>query len=225
MTWLWLAIAVGLDGAVALAGGVLPDAWLARHRTTLIAFATGTLLTAALVDILPAAIDARGTNALWWATGGFVAIAVGEATIGHERATVSPGSLLLADALHNLADGMAIAAAFVVSVPLGVMTALAVIVHELPEELGDYALLRAAGMDRNRSLLALFIVQCTSALGAAGTFDAAQATASLAGIALAIAGGTFLYIATVDLLPHVLRARAFAGLAAGILMIAIQAAV
>ncbi|MBA3455181.1 MAG: hypothetical protein H0T42_18975 [Deltaproteobacteria bacterium] len=68
---------------------------------------------------------------------------------------------------------MAIAAAFVISIPLGVMTSLAVIVHEVPEELGDYALLRAAGVTKRRALLALAGVQATAALGAVGTLVAA----------------------------------------------------
>lgn len=211
--WLWIAAAIVLDGLAALVGGLLPDAWLARRRTALIGFAAGALLGAAMLDILPEAIAARGPEALWWSTGSFVAIALAEWSLAghvHRRGTspapVLPLSLLGSDALHNIADGMAIATAFLISVSLGVVTSLAVIVHEVPEEVGDYVLLRAAGVSRRRALLALAGVQATAALGAIGTLVAAAQTAKVTGVALSIAAGTFLFIAATDLLPEVLRA-------------------
>ena len=210
--WLWIAAAITLDGAAALAGGALPEAWLTRHRPGLLGFAAGTLLVAAMLDILPEAIEVRGTEALWWSASSFVVIAMLEWSLSrhvHRRggspATVSPLVLLGSDALHNLADGMAIAAAFLVSVPLGIVTSLAVIVHEVPEEVGDYVLLRAAGLTKRRALLANTGVQLTAAVGAIATVVAASQTAQLTGIALSIAAGTFLFIAATDLLPEVLR--------------------
>jgi zinc and cadmium transporter len=115
--------------------------------------------------------------------------------------------LLGSDALHNIGDGAAIAAAFLVSPRLGVVTALAVIAHEVPEEIGDYALLRAAGMARGRALLAMAGVQLTAGLGALITVLAASAWAQAAGYVLGLASGTFLYIGATDLLPEVLHER------------------
>lgn len=123
-------------------------------------------------------------------------------------APAAPLTLLASDALHNIGDGMAISAAFVISVPLGAVTSLAVILHELPEEIGDYVLLRAAGIARRRALFALAGVQATAALGALGVLLAASQTERLAGVALSIAAGTFLFIAATDLLPEVLRSDA-----------------
>jgi zinc and cadmium transporter len=214
--WLWTAIAITLDGAAALVGGILPETWLAKRRAALIGFAAGTLLVAALLEILPEAIEARGPEALWWCTGGFLAVALAEWSLHahvHRRgpeapAAVPPLTLLTSDALHNISDGIAIAAAFLISVPLGAITALAVIVHEVPEETGDYILLREAGVPKRRALLALAGVQATAALGAIGMLAAAGLATSIAGIALAIASGTFLFIAATDLLPEVLRKSA-----------------
>ncbi|HEY0251784.1 MAG TPA: ZIP family metal transporter [Kofleriaceae bacterium] len=210
--WIWIAIAIVVDGAAGLIGGVISDAWLQKRKTGLIGFAAGALLAAALLDVLPEAIEARGTNALVWALGSFVAGALlewGLSAHAHRRGgtpgPASPTTLLASDALHNIGDGIAIAAAFLVSVPLGIVTSLAVIVHEVPEELGDYALLRAAGMTKKKALIALGIVQLTAAIGAFGTVLGVAATASIAGIALSISAGTFLFIATADLLPEVLR--------------------
>jgi zinc and cadmium transporter len=238
--WLWITAAVMVNGAVALVGGILPEAWLARRRAGLIGFAAGTLLVAALLDILPEAIEAYGPEAMWWCAGGFIVAALAEWSLtshihrrgGGAPAPVPPLTLLGSDALHNISDGMAIAAAFLISVPLGIVTSLAVIVHELPEEVGDYVLLRAAGVSRRRALVALAGVQATAALGAFGTLAAASYTASLAGIALAIAAGTFLFIAATDLLPEVLRkdttrhdrTESVVGFALGVMVVAIQAA-
>ncbi|HET7503377.1 MAG TPA: ZIP family metal transporter [Kofleriaceae bacterium] len=237
--WLWIAAAILVDGLAALVGGVLPDAWLARRRTSLIGFAAGALLAAAMLDILPEALAARGPQALWWATASFTVIALIEWLLSshvHRRggtpAAVSPLALLGSDALHNLADGVAIATAFVVSVPVGVVTALAVVVHEVPEEVGDYILLRAAGVSRRRALLALAGVQATAALGAIATLAAAEQTGQVIGIALSIAAGAFLFIAATDLLPEVLRSGttgrdrigAAAGFVLGIVAIGAQAA-
>jgi zinc and cadmium transporter len=236
--WIWIAVAVIIDGAAGLIGGVIPDAWLARRKTGLISFAAGALLAAALLDILPEAIHARGMQALWWALGSFVVGALFEWSLAahvHRRGgtagPASPITLLASDALHNIGDGIAIAAAFLVAVPLGIVTSLAVIVHEVPEELGDYALLRAAGMPKQKALIALGFVQLTAAIGAFGTLVAATQTASLAGIALSISAGTFLFIAIVDLLPEVLRsavhgrarAEAVIGFLLGVAAIALQA--
>jgi zinc and cadmium transporter len=210
--WIWIAAAIVVDGAAGLIGGLLPDRWIERRRTGLAGFAAGALLAAALLDILPEALAARGSEALYWAFGAFgfgALVEWGLRSHVHRRGgtpgPASPVVLLGSDALHNIGDGIAIAAAFLVSIPLGVVTSLAVIVHEVPEELADYALLRASGMTKRRALLALGMVQLTAALGAVGTLIAATETRALAGIALSISAGTFLFIATADLLPEVVR--------------------
>jgi zinc and cadmium transporter len=239
-TWLWIAGAITVNGAIALVGGVISERWLSRHRSGLIGFAAGTLLVAALLDILPEALETYGPGAVWWCAGGFIAVALAEWSLHshvHRRgseasATVPPLTLLASDALHNISDGMAIAAAFMISTPLGVITSLAVIVHEVPEEIGDYVLLRAAGLDKRRALLALAGVQATAAVGALGMIAAASLTTDLASIALSIAAGTFLFISATDLLPEVMRAgctrrertESVAGFGLGAVIVAIQAA-
>jgi zinc and cadmium transporter len=119
-------------------------------------------------------------------------------------------ALLGSDALHNVSDGMAIAAGFLVSTQVGFLTAMAVIVHEVPEEVADYALLRASGMPRRRALAGLAIVQLTAVIGAAGTLVASSLIARAEGVMLAIACGTFVYIALVNLAPELRRTRALA---------------
>ncbi|RKH61040.1 ZIP family metal transporter [Corallococcus aberystwythensis] len=227
-TVLLVFVAVGLDGLAGLAGGVLSERWLQRRLPALVAFAAGTLLSAVFLEVLPEAVEARGNAAFAWAFASFVALALVEWALGHHHhaaeaaaghahghphahhhghpgAPTLPAALLVSDALHNVGDGAAVAAAFLVSPHAGFATAFAVIVHELPQEVGDYALLRAAGWSRARSLLALGAVQLTAVVGAAGVLLGTQHLPSLQGTVLAIAGGSFLYIGAVDLLPELRR--------------------
>ncbi|NOK17559.1 ZIP family metal transporter [Corallococcus carmarthensis] len=221
-TVLLVFIAVGLDGLAGLAGGVLSEPWLQRRLPALVAFAAGTLLSTVFLEVLPEAVEARGEAAFAWAFASFVALALMEWALGHHHhdaevaaghahghahpgAPTLPSALLASDALHNVGDGAAVAAAFLVSPQAGFATAFAVIVHELPQEVGDYALLRAAGWSRARSLVALAAVQLTAAVGAAGVLLGTRYLPSLQGTVLAIAGGSFLYIGAVDLLPELRR--------------------
>jgi zinc and cadmium transporter len=119
-------------------------------------------------------------------------------------------ALLISDALHNVADGAAIAAAYLASPRAGIAVALAVISHELPQEVGDYALLRASGMSRRRALLSLTAVQLSALIGALAVAMAAERSERAIAAVLSIAAGTFLYIGATDLLPgiHAGRTRA-----------------
>ncbi len=224
MTALWITIAVVLDGAVALVGGLLPDRWLERYRPAMLGFATGALLAAAGIDLIPEALEERGVGAIGWLAGSVAVLAVAEWLFErHAETDVTPYALLGSDALHNFGDGLAIAAAFLVSPRLGAITSLAVIVHELPEELADYAVLRARAVSKRRSLIALTLVQLTAGLGAAATLLGSAVRDSI-GVLLAIAAGTFLYIAIVELLPDVLRSgrlRAIIAIAVGVATIAL----
>ncbi|PTL81664.1 ZIP family metal transporter [Vitiosangium sp. GDMCC 1.1324] len=220
--FIWLAVLA--DGLAGLAGGLLSERWLSRHLSALVAFAAGALLAAVFLDIFPEAVATEGPAAFQWAFASFLALALLEWFLGphhHDHSHHAPGhphhhehldsastvvpSLLAADALHNIGDGAAVAAAFLVSPQAGVATAMAVIAHELPQEVGDYALLRAAGMPRARALLALGGVQLTAAVGAGAVLLGSRMVEGLEGIVLAIASGTFLYIGATDLLPELRR--------------------
>jgi zinc and cadmium transporter len=215
-TVLYVIVAVVADGCAALTGGLLPERWLQRSRRVLVGFAAGVLIGTTLLDLLPGSL-AEASHGVVFASilGSLSTMAFLEWAIGRR----SPGSsgtrlaatLLGADAFHNTADGAAIAASFLVSPRLGIITAVAVVVHEVPEELADYVLLRNAGLTRARALLAMTGVQSTAAIGAAVTLLSAAAWRHVSGVVLAVAAGTFLYIALVDLMPSVLRSEAGSG--------------
>ncbi|MFT3767476.1 MAG: ZIP family metal transporter [Minicystis sp.] len=210
--WLYIGAALLLDGAVGLAGGLLPEHRLVRHRALFVGFAAGALLGAAFLDVLPEAIEAAGSRAMTWALGAFMLTTLLGRMAANRwpttTATRSPGlpvKLLGSDALHNIGDGAIIAAAFFSSTGLGVVTTFAVLAHELPQEVGDYVLLRAAGIRRGPAILALAAVQMTALIGAAAVAFASSLFARTSGVVLAVAGGTFLQIGATDLLPEVLN--------------------
>lgn len=213
----WIAMVIALDGIAALLGGLIPDRHLERWQPALLGFAAGTLLVSGATELLPDALARAGAAAFAWAIGAAAALwAFERATSGHAHRArpVSPTALLGSDALHNFTDGIAIAAAFLVSPRAGALTSLAVIAHELPQELADYALLRAAGMSRRRALASLAVVQLTAGAGAASGLLVSASLPGVEGLVLGLAAGMFLYIAIVDLLPVLVRSKSRAGLAA-----------
>jgi zinc and cadmium transporter len=213
-TWLYVFLAVAVDGCAGLVGGLLKERWLIKWRPILLGFAAGVLLGTAFLDLLPEALKQSAPPVVVGVVLASVAVmAVLQRALGDRGRPVGTSGgrlavrLLGADALHNAADGAAIAAAFVVSPRLGVVTAVAVIAHELPEELADYVLLRRGGLSRAGTIAALMVVQFTAAIGAAGMLISATSWQRISGIVLGVATGTFVYIATFDLLPDLLRGR------------------
>jgi zinc and cadmium transporter len=240
---LWIVATIILDGLAGLSGGLLSERWLLRHQAALTGFAAGAILSAVFLDILPESIRELQPYALTWSFGGFVTLAVIEWIIGHHHrhhhhnhgrlpSPSVPPSLLISDALHNIGDGAAIAAGFLISIKAGIIVAVAVIVHEVPQEVGDYAVLRASDWRRGPALLALAGVQLTAFAGAAGVMLAAKRIEHFTAIILSIAAGTFLYIGATDLLPEIhsgttksSRVERMYGFLAGIALIAVVSAV
>ena len=215
-----ILIATVLDGAAALAGGLIPSSFLHRHLSRMLAFAAGTLISVAFLDLLPEALQSRipvlwlmlasiiGFGAFYLIEQFFGSHASGQS--GH-RAGVLGSFVLVGDALHNVTDGVAIAVAFLSDIRLGILTSLAVIIHELPQEIGDYSILIAQGYRKKRALFWLFVVQCTAIVGALAVYWVAHAVISATPILLALSSGGFLYIAAADLLPELQHHRGDTG--------------
>ena len=112
------------------------------------------------------------------------------------RDAASARLILIGDAFHNVLDGVLIAAAFMTDVHLGVVTALAVIAHEIPQEVGDLAILLHGGMSRGARCSLNLLTSLTSVVGGvAGLFRAAARRCRLLPYALAVAAASFLYVA------------------------------
>jgi zinc and cadmium transporter len=113
--------------------------------------------------------------------------------------------ILVGDAFHNFVDGVVIAAAFLVSIPLGIATAIAVIAHEVPQEVGDFAILLESGYSRSKALLLNTLSAATTLPGALAAYFWLADTRSLVPYVLALSAASFIYIATADLVPNLHR--------------------
>jgi zinc and cadmium transporter len=128
--------------------------------------------------------------------------------------------VLVGDAFHNFVDGAVIATAVLTSIPLGVSTALAVAAHEIPQEVGDVAILLHAGFTRTRALVLNVISGLSSALGAVAACLAFSWLPQALPYFLALAAASFLYVAMADLIPGLHRGRTDASSLRQVLLIA-----
>ncbi|MFC6726492.1 ZIP family metal transporter, partial [Halobium palmae] len=113
--------------------------------------------------------------------------------------------VLVSDAVHNFVDGVVLAGAFLVSVPTGLVTALVVGLHEIPQELGDFGVLVYGGLGRRRALALNVLSQSTVVLGGVVGYALAGSVVESAEAILPFAAGSFTYIATTDLVPEIQR--------------------
>jgi len=109
--------------------------------------------------------------------------------------------ILIGDAFHNFVDGIVIAAAFLTSVPLGITATIAIIAHEIPQEVGDFAILLDGGLSRNRALVLNSLSAAATLPGAVLSYFWLAGTTAAMPYVLALSASSFIYIATADLIP------------------------
>ncbi|HQS89350.1 ZIP family metal transporter, partial [Polaromonas sp.] len=192
-----------------------PDAMRQRLLPWLLSYATGTLLGAAFLGMIPQGLKHAAPLAITGTVlAGLVGFFILEKLViwrhchdadceehGHQAGTL----ILLGDAFHNFVDGVVIAAAFLTSVPLGIATALAVIAHEIPQELGDFAILLHSGLSKSRAFVYNLLSSLTTLPGVIiGWFWLAETRAAIPFV-LAISAASFIYIAVADLVPSLHR--------------------
>lgn len=115
--------------------------------------------------------------------------------------------VLLSDGVHNFIDGVIIGISFMASVPLGIATTLAVILHEIPQEIGDFAVLLHSGYTRKRALWLNFLSALTAVFGTLVAFMLGEAGVSFTNSILPLAAGGFIYIAMTDLIPELHKTK------------------
>jgi zinc and cadmium transporter len=202
--------------ATALGGLVLlfPDAIRRRLVPCLVSYATGTLLGAAFLGMIPAGLkQAPATAITGTVLAGIVLFFVLEKLVlwrhCHEEGCEVHGQaaplILVGDAFHNFVDGVVIAAAFLTSVPLGIAAAFAVIAHEVPQEVGDFAILLDSGYGRVKALVLNGLSAATTLPGALAAYLWLGETRVAVPYILALSAASFIYIATADLIPGLHR--------------------
>lgn len=185
----------------------LLDRWL----TILVAFAAGTLLGTAFFDLIPESFEA--THSLVWVLVGIVSFYVLESVIHWHHSHTMPSDChdcvkpvaylnVFSDGIHNLLDGVIIAASFVASVPSGIAVTIAILLHEIPQEIGDFAVLVKSGLSVKRALLFNFISSSLALLGMFLGFVFLKSFELFVPYTLGVAAGGFIYIAAADLFPE-----------------------
>ena len=118
-----------------------------------------------------------------------------------DEKNASGALIIIGDAVHNLVDGVLIAAAFMTDIDLGIVTALAVASHEIPQEIGDFAILLNNGYSRSRALFFNVLASMATLIGAVIAYYSLSSMQSALPYILAIAASSFIYIAVADLIP------------------------
>ena len=185
-----------------------------------LSFAVGAMLGAVFFDLLPESFELHDAEkaSLLILTGIIVSFVVEKVlVIQHchkhgidrkggvcdtSRLHATSGLVIVGDFIHNFLDGVLVASAFLVSIPLGISAAIAEIAHELPQEIGDFSVLIASGMKRGKVLFWNVISELGSVLGAVLVILFAGHVEGLAAMLLPVAAGGLLYIALSDLVPE-----------------------
>jgi len=217
----WLAV-LGLSVVGSVGGLLIASIMLVVHQDVrtrivpwLVSYAVGTLLGAALLGLVPQALETlKPTPALAALLTGIFTFFVLEKLVlwrhchddescSVHRSTVA--LVVIGDAVHTFVDGAVIAAAALVSLPLGLTTALAVAAHEIPQEAGDFAILLSAGYSRGRALVLNLSSAGGGVVGAAAMLLFGSRVPNAVPYVLGFAAGNFLYVAMADLIPNLHR--------------------
>jgi zinc and cadmium transporter len=216
--WLYSVISVLIVSAISLIGVVtlgLREKFLKSILFYLVSFSAGALLGDVFLHVLPemAEDNGFGVRAGVYFLVGILVFFILERFIlwhhahgDHEESIHSVVYLtMVGDSLHNFIDGMIIATSFLVDVRLGIASTLAVIFHEIPQEVGQYAILIHGGWSKARALWYNLLSALTSVLGAVVVLVFARNLEGPPTLLLAFAGSSFIYIAMSDLIPELHR--------------------
>jgi len=191
---------------------VLRKKLLDKILLMLVSFASGSLLGGAFLHLIPEALSPYDEIVFIVILVGILVFFLLEKSLWkhcHEKeCPVHPFAYLnlFGDGLHNFIDGMIIAASFLVSIPLGSATTIAVISHEVPQEIGDFGILVYGGLSKRKALFYNFLTAITAIAGATFTYAFYEFIPKMAYL-LAFAAGSFIYIATTDLIPEMRKER------------------
>ena len=216
MSWLYIFISVVLVSLASFAGALTLAFKVNNLQKILIyfvAFSAGALIGDSFLHLLPEATEGAG-----FSVNISVALFLGIATFFvlekvlrwrhchelncHDHPKHLGTMNLIGDGVHNLIDGTLIAASYLVSIPLGVTTTLAVIFHEIPQELGDFGVLLHSGFSKKRALYLNFASACAAILGALIVTCLGYASTELINWLIPFTAGGFIYISLSDLIPE-----------------------
>lgn len=179
----------------------------------LVSFAAGALLAGAFLHLLPELVEEHGfsLSVSGMILGGIVLFFALEKVIhwhhhhmavGEEHVEPFSIMILIGDGLHNFIDGMIIAASYLINIPVGIATTIAVVLHEIPQEIGDFATLLHGGFSRAKALTFNFLSALTAFLGLVFALIMQSYVENIEFFIVPVAIGGFIYIAGSDLIPE-----------------------
>ena len=214
MTLVWLigaSVCVSLLSLIGIITFILREDWLNKILITLIAFSAGGLIGGAFLHLLPEALELSSPSQV------FLTLIVGYVLFFfleryffwrhcHDgKCDVHPFTYLniIGDAVHNCVDGVIMGASFSISIHFGLVTTLAIILHEIPHELGNFGVLVYGGFNKYKALFFNFLSSITAILGALAGYLYTQHAQTATAFILPFAAGGFIYVASCDLIPEI----------------------
>lgn len=212
--WIYTLLSVLVVSAISLIG-IFTFLWrgerLHRALIFLVSFAAGTLLGDAFIHLIPESLEGSRIRIPLLILAGFMLFFVLEKVIHwrhchdehcEKHVHVLPYVIFFGDAIHNFIDGVIIAASYLISVPIGIATTLAVVLHEIPQEIGDFGSLLYAGFTKSKALVYNFISALTAIAGAIIVLAISSNIKNIADFLIPVAAGGFIYIASADMIPE-----------------------
>jgi zinc and cadmium transporter len=238
MTLGWILAASVAGGA--LSAGLAAFSLLLRASWVpmLVSYAIGALLGAAFLEVVPHAFESEPRQAALSILGGIFGFFVLEKLLlwrhchtencevhdahaaSHDHGR-SAALIIVGDTVHNFVDGVLIAAAFLQSIELGVITAIAIIAHEIPQEVGDFLILLHSGYSRRKALAVNLLSSTATVLGGLLGYFALQVLTDLEPALLGIVAASMIYVAVADLIPGLHRRPELRDTASQALLIAL----
>ena len=221
MIWIYVITSVFIISLISLVGVFslsINQKKLYKVLIYLVSFSAGTLMGDAFLHLIPEAFESgEGTIKISFSIlSGILVFFLIEKIIRWRHCHEEPCEqhphpfsyvILVGDSIHNFIDGMIIATSFLVSVPLGIATTTAVVFHEIPQEIGDFASLVYAGFSRSKALFFNFLTALTAVFGAIVILAINLNVADLTVFLVPFAAGGFIYIAGTDLIPELHKHR------------------
>jgi zinc and cadmium transporter len=216
----YIIIATFIISLISFAGALvlfLKEKILDKILLLLVSFSAGALMGGAFLHLMPEVITEIGTNEkslsmiFWFLITGFCTFFVLEQFIKwhHHHSTKHPDIMpfsyliLVSDGLHNFIDGLVIAGSFIASPAIGLATSFAVILHEIPQEIGDFAVLIYGGMKKTRALFLNFLSATIAMAGGIVGFFVFKGLGENVMLLLPFTAGGFVYVAASDLIPRI----------------------
>ncbi len=215
--WLYALASVALVSIVSLVGIFTLSIKESRLRSILIylvSFSAGALFGDAFFHLLPEAAEKSGFTLEMSLSvlGGILLFFIVEKVVHWRHCHMPPDDHdhihpfawmnMVGDVVHNFIDGLIIGISYLVSVPVGIATTVAVILHEIPQEIADFGVLLHGGFSKKKALLYNFFTSLTAVLGAVIALVLGSAVEGLSSILVPLAAGGFIYIAGADLIPE-----------------------